>query len=42
MNVYIRNNLMKRIHKHNIEDVPTFVCEALEKALDILDLKEDA
>ena len=41
MNIYLRMDLVKRLGKHDIDDIPTFVHEALEKALDILDLKEN-
>ncbi len=42
MNVYIHNDLQRRLHRHDILDIPTFVNEAVEKALDILNLKEKA
>ena len=40
MNVYIVKDLQRRLHRHDIDDIPTFVNEAIEKALDMLDLKE--
>jgi len=41
MNIYLRTDLVKRLAKHDIDDIPTFVNEAVEKALDVVDLKEE-
>ena len=41
MNVYIIKDLQRRLHRQDIDDIPAFVNEAVKKALDILDLKEN-
>ena len=38
MNIYLRNDIVKRLMIHDIDDVATFVNEAVEKALDLLDI----
>lgn len=40
MNIYLRNDIVKRLAHHDIDDIATFVNEAVEKALDVLDIGE--